>query len=333
MYLGVDGGGSKTDLCLLESTGALAASARVGSSYYFGEDADLVGRVLGEGVREVCGEAGIDVGDIGYAFFGLPGYGEASGDVAFLDGLPRAILGHDRYACDNDMVCAWAGSLGAADGINVISGTGSMTYGERAGKGVRVGGWGEVFGDEGSAYWVAVRGLGAFSRMSDGRLERGPLHGLLRERLALEKDLDLVDVVLNGWKAERGRIAALSRLVADAADRGDEQAAGILDAASAELVDLVEATRSRLGFGPGEEVAVSYAGGMFGASRVAGGFAEALPALYEGYVLREPLFSPVVGAALYAAKLAGNPLDEGALAELMGARGEPGVDEPKKEET
>ena len=30
---------------------------------------------------------------------------------------------------DNDMLCGWAGSLAGADGINVIAGTGSMTYG------------------------------------------------------------------------------------------------------------------------------------------------------------------------------------------------------------
>ena len=82
---------------------------------------------------------------------------------------PRGVLGHDRYSCDNDMVCGWAGSLAGEDGINVISGTGSMTYGERQGVGHRVGGWGELFGDEGSAYWIAAQGLNAFSRMSDGR--------------------------------------------------------------------------------------------------------------------------------------------------------------------
>ena len=84
------------------------------------------------------------------------------------------MLGHDRYSCDNDMVCGWAGSLAGEDGINVISGTGSMTYGERQGVGHRVGGWGELFGDEGSAYWIAAQGLNAFTRMSDGRLPHGP---------------------------------------------------------------------------------------------------------------------------------------------------------------
>src|SRR6185436_15466750 len=111
----------------------------------------------------------------------------------------------------------WAGSLGASDGINVISGTGSMTYGERAGTGARVGGWGELFGDEGSAYWIATRALSVFSQMSDGRLAPGPLMDVLRTHLDLSADLDLVDVVLNRWKGSRSEIAALSRQVGAAA--------------------------------------------------------------------------------------------------------------------
>jgi N-acetylglucosamine kinase-like BadF-type ATPase len=309
MYLGVDGGGTKTALCLLREDGRVAARARAPSCYYFTEGIDLVGRVLRQGIDEVCEMASITPTDIRYAFFGLPTYGEVSGDVPALDAAPGGILGHGRYACNNDMVCGWAGSLGGIDGINVISGTGSMTYGERAGNGVRIGGWGELFGDEGSAYWIAIKGLNAYSRMSDGRLPVGPLHETLRTHLALEADLDLVDVVLNRWRGGRSEIAALSRVVVGAADAGDECAARILSEAADELAGLVDTTRWRLDFGPDQDVPVSYSGGVFNAPPVVEGFEAALKNLYDGYELREPLYSPVVGAAIYAAKLAGEPLD------------------------
>jgi N-acetylglucosamine kinase-like BadF-type ATPase len=309
MYLGVDGGGTKTALCLLREDGRVAARARAPSCYYFTEGIDLVSRVLRQGIDEVCEMASITPADIRYAFFGLPTYGEVSGDVSALDAAPGGILGHGRYACNNDMVCGWAGSLGGIDGINVISGTGSMTYGERAGTGIRVGGWGELFGDEGSAYWIAIKGLNAYSRMSDGRLPVGPLHETLRTHLALEADLDLVDVVLNRWRGGRSEIAALSRVVAGAAEEGDECAARILSEAADELAGLVDTTRRRLDFGPDQEVPVSYSGGVFNARPVVEGFEAALKHLHDGYELREPLYSPVVGAAIYAAKLAGEPLD------------------------
>ena len=54
MYLGVDGGGTKTALCLLREDGRIATQARASSCYYFTEGIDLVGRVLRQGIDEVC---------------------------------------------------------------------------------------------------------------------------------------------------------------------------------------------------------------------------------------------------------------------------------------
>jgi N-acetylglucosamine kinase-like BadF-type ATPase len=300
----------------LDEGGQVAAQTQAPSCYYFTDGIDLVGRVLQEGIDEVCEQASVTPADIRYAFFGLPTYGEVSGDVPTLDAIPGEVLGHSRYACDNDTVCGWAGSLGGVDGINVVSGTGSITYGERVGRSVRVGGWGNLFGDEGSAYWIAIKGLNAFSRMSDGRLPVGPLHEALRTHLELAADLDLVDVVLNRWQGGRSEIAALSRVVANAAETGDECAARILSEAADELARLVDTTRRILDFGPEEKVPVSYSGGIFNVPSIVDGFEAALENLHDGYELRKPLYSPVIGAAIYAAKLAGEPLGAEPLGQL-----------------
>jgi N-acetylglucosamine kinase-like BadF-type ATPase len=316
MFLGVDGGGTKTAFCLVDRDGKVVGRARTAGSYYFSEGIGLVERALKQGIDSVCADAGIEPSDIAYAFFGLPGYGEVAGDIPLLDAAPRAVLGHDRYACNNDMVCGWAGSLGAVDGINVLSGTGSMTYGERSGRGVRMGGWGELFSDEGSAYWIAVRGLNAFSRMSDGRMPEGPLAEVFRRHLSLASDFDVIDIVFNRWHGSRGDIAALSRWVVEAAGLGDECAAAILSEAGRELALLVDATRHRLDFEPGEPVPVSYSGGTFTADAVLEAFTREMKDRYAGYELRRPLYEPVIGAALYAAKLNGTPLDRAALDRL-----------------
>lgn len=320
LYLGVDGGGSKTALCLVTGDGQLVASRVTGSVYhYFGRSVDLVAEVLTPAVAAVCAEAGVTPADITHAFFALPGYGESSSHRPLLDAAPREVLGHSRYHCGNDMVAGWAGSLGAVDGINVISGTGSMTYGEHQGRQVRVGGWGALFGDEGSAHWIGIRGLNAFSRMSDGRIPPGPLLDVLREHLMLAVDLDLVDVVLLRWGSDRSRVAGLCRQVVQAADAGDQVAAGILDDAAAELALLVSRTRDRLGFAVGDAVPVSWSGGTFEAPRVRDGFRRSLLALHPHDDVREPLMPPVLGAALYAAQLGGAPLDAVALDRLAAA--------------
>jgi len=48
MYLGVDGGGTKTALCLVDEGGHVAARTQAPSCYYFTVGLDLVGRVLQE---------------------------------------------------------------------------------------------------------------------------------------------------------------------------------------------------------------------------------------------------------------------------------------------
>lgn len=323
MFLGVDGGGTKTAFCLLRRDGVVVASALAPSTYANGERRDLILEVLRKGTSAVCTHAGLTPADIDYAFFGLPGYGEVISAVPMLDQAPLEVLHHRRYTCDNDMVCGWAGSLGTADGVNVISGTGSMAYGEHAGRRARVGGWGEIFGDEGSAHWIAIQGLAAFSRMSDGRVARGPLYYALRERLAVTDDFDVIDVVGNQWGGRRRDVAGLSTVVVDAANQGDTCAEHILTDAAAELALVVDACRRQLDWPPDEVVPISYSGGVFSAGAVRKAFIHDLDERV-GYDLRVPLYPPVVGAALYAAKLAGTPLALDAIQRLQSTTGSAG---------
>ncbi|MFF7331849.1 BadF/BadG/BcrA/BcrD ATPase family protein [Streptomyces sp. NPDC008150] len=322
MYLGVDGGGTKTAFCVLDASGTVRGLTHGPStSPATGEGGtDRAEDVLREGIAEVCAQAGVPAAELGHAFLGLPGHGESAALTGALNALAPRVLGHERCAVGNDMVCGWAGSLLLADGVNVISGTGSMAYGVLRGRQARTGGWGELFGDEGSAHWLAVRGLNLFTRMSDGRAPRGPLHGLLREHLALTDDLDLVDVVLLArW--DRTAVASLSRVVTASAAAGDTACAALLTEAGQELAALVRAARPPLGAAADESVPVSWSGGVLGVPQVRDAFVAALGAGPAPFAPRPPRTSPVVGAALVAARLAGRPLDPAATDRLPPAAG------------
>jgi len=322
MFLGVDGGGTKTAFALIDRQGEVLARNEQSSAYYLEVGMEGAADVLARGCGELFATAGVTASDVAFAFFGLPAYGEDRAVQPQLDALPRAVLGHGRYLCDNDMVCSWAGSLACADGISVIAGTGSMAYGRIGGRGARAGGWGELFSDEGSAYWIARAGLALFSRMSDGRAPRGPLHGLMRTRLALQDDLDLCQVVYGELKGERSKVASLSRLVSEAAALGDAQAAAIIESAALEVAALVDAVRGQLGVDPGTEVTVSYSGGLFGVEGpLRAPFARVLAASSAGaYRLMAPRLPPVLGAAVYAAHQVGIPLNPAALERLAGTQ-------------
>jgi N-acetylglucosamine kinase-like BadF-type ATPase len=302
LYLGVDGGGTKTRFALMDDDGALVGEAQTGTTYHPEVGLDGVARILTDGIARVLAHAGVqDTHAIAYAFFGLPAHGEDTHATARLDAIPTQVLGHDRYRCDNDMVCGWAGSLACGDGINIVAGTGSIGYGQRQGIGARGGGWGEAFSDEGSAYWIAVQGLNAYSRMSDGRQSKGPLHALLNQRLALATDLDLCARIYGPDVGTRAEIAQISRIVAEAAREGDAASQAIYARAGDELAAIVIAIRDQLGFAEGETIPVSYSGGAFSAGELLmRPFTDALHAASPSFDLRTPLHEPHYGAALYA---------------------------------
>jgi len=315
LFLGVDGGGTKTRFVLIDDAGTLVASHEGPSSYHLEIGIDGLRDVLSDGLAALLARAGIDASSITYAFFGLPAHGEDSIAQVLLDAMPQPLLGHGRYRCGNDMVCAWAGSLAGEDGINIVAGTGSIGYGERRGKSARAGGWGEVFSDEGSAYWIAVQGLNAFTRMSDGRLPQGPLLAVFRDSFGLRADLDLCAKVLN--VRDRGSIAALSQLVARAASGGDATARRIFDDAAGELAAIVEAVRQKLEFDVADVVPVSYSGGVFSADAlILDPFRRHLAARSGAFRLQPPILTPSIGAAIYAARLAAQPLSAATIERL-----------------
>jgi len=316
-FLGVDGGGTKTDFLLIDASGRVLARHGGGPAYYLETGIEGLRTLLAEGIAATLAQGSVTPGTLGYAFFGLPAYGEDSTLLNVLDAAPSPTLPQERYRCGNDMVCGWAGALAGGDGINIVAGTGSIAYGEYAQRTARGGGWGELFSDEGSAYWLAREGLSLFSRMSDGRAAKGPLYELLRQSFRLHEDLDLCAAVYGPPALTRSGVAALAPLVAQAARCGDTQARGLFEAAAQELAAMVHVVHDRLGVPTGHALPVSYSGGMFHfADLLLAPFCSALQGSGRVYEFTTPRLPPAAGAALYAAKLGGAPLTPDAIERL-----------------
>jgi N-acetylglucosamine kinase-like BadF-type ATPase len=316
-YLGVDGGGSKTRFLLIDEEGKVLGAHTDGPAYHLEIGLETLERMLAHGIERTLRHGGIAPAGVTFAFFGLPAYGEDRAVQPKLDAVPAAALPNGRYRCGNDMVCGWAGALAGAEGINVAVGTGSIAYGEYAGRSARAGGWGELFSDEGSAYWLAREGLRLFSRMSDGRSPRGALHGILRRHFALEDDLDLCAAVYGTGTMQRSQLAQLSRLVAEAARAGDPAARALFAEAVTELADIVDAVRDRLQVPAELDLPLSYSGGLFQLRELLlAPFEAMLSRRTRRYRLAAARLPPDAGAALYAARLAGAPLSSRSIATL-----------------
>ena len=154
----------------------------------------------------------------------------------------------DRLQVVNDALPLLYAADDAGVGIALISGTGTLAFGRSAnGETARAGGWGYLFGDEGSAYRIAVEGLRAAAQSADGRgPETALLANFLRE-LECEDPQQLITAIYTPDMTRR-RIAALSQVVFAAFDSQDTVAQRIIEYAIEELAQQVVVVVERLEF-------------------------------------------------------------------------------------
>ena len=257
IYLGVDGGGTKTAFLLdvdgkrFESKQITIHPKQVTKQQFF--------EIMKLGVDEVCKEAGIDPEEILYTFVAAPGYGQYPDTEAYIDEGIREAIGSDRFTVANDCVNGWAGSLNAKPGINLVLGTGQIGYGvDEEGNSMRSGGWGPLLGDEASGYYIGLKLLNHFTKMSDGRSDKTILYDIIREKLDLKEDMEIID---KAEKMKRDEIASLSRIFTEALDKKDPYCEKLLEEISKEAAAVIDSIIKGLNFK--EEVKVSYSGGVF----------------------------------------------------------------------
>ena len=257
-YIGIDGGGSKTKFLCFDSTGRECGAATTVGTYCAQDGIDAVLSRLQDGISRSLPEKTSDV----LIGFGMPAFGENHKLDALAAGKIRDAFSSMKIHIDNDSAIGWAGSLAMEPGISVVAGTGSIAYGRDAsGKTERCGGWHEFFSDEGSGYWLGKQLLQLFSQQSDGRLKKTVLYDLVRSKLSLQDDFDIISLTNQHYATSRKDTAALQKILLEAARMGDPHALACYDRASEELSKLIVTALNKLGFP--KKVSVSYQGGLF----------------------------------------------------------------------
>ncbi|HIH2664395.1 TPA: BadF/BadG/BcrA/BcrD ATPase family protein, partial [Burkholderia cenocepacia] len=86
LFLGIDGGGTKTAFMVIDRQGRVRARHETTTSYYLEIGVDALRTLLADGVHAVLAAANVARDDVAYAFAGLPAYGEDSRLLPELDG-------------------------------------------------------------------------------------------------------------------------------------------------------------------------------------------------------------------------------------------------------
>ncbi len=247
LFVGVDGGGTHTRAVVVDENQQELGRAMGPGAVVTPGAPDASVRAVADAVRAAVREAGGQL-PVERLWAGLAGAGSDEGRLGVTRGLEGAALA-DQVVVGTDVEAAFHHTFGSHPGILLIAGTGSVAWGRSAaGDLVRVGGWGERLGDEGSGFAIGLAALRAILHASDGRGARTSLTASVVGTLGLERPEALV-----AWcaAATKGDVAALVPVVVEAAEGGDMAARAILDAAVEDLSAHVAAAVERTG--PWEE--------------------------------------------------------------------------------
>lgn len=257
IFLGVDGGGTKTDYLL--SVDGKHFSAKTNTIHLKQISRDEFKKNISETINHLCKEANITIDDIDFSFIAIPGFGQYPENEKFMEEFFDDFFGKEKYKMGNDSINGWSGSLNAKAGINLVLGTGSIAFGvDNKGNSNTSGGWGPLLGDEASGYFIGKNLLNLFTKMSDGRIEKTPLYEIIRDELKIKNDVEIIDITGN---MKRDEIADLARLLKPALEKNDKYAKKLLDLVGYEAALTIDSLINKLEFD--STVKVSYSGGVY----------------------------------------------------------------------
>ena len=252
--LTIDGGGTKTSAAMCDRHGNIVAFAE-GAGCNPQDNPHWENNLTGV-IKAIASQAGAPA----FSVIGMPGYSEIPVIDEQIQGFLDENLSGPREVL-NDVELAYHSAFPSGGGVLLLAGTGSMAMKIDPGSRVRVGGWGHVLGDEGSAHWVGLHALQHLTQVVDGRAAACTFSiGLARH---LGVSIENANTDLLGWLGARTHprsdIAGLSKVVDELANSGAPKAVQLLESAAAALANLVKTAHGE----SAEPLAWAQAGSMF----------------------------------------------------------------------
>jgi glucosamine kinase len=259
IVIGIDGGGSKTHAIVADDSGTTISEAFGPGSAIVPGRADASAGVIADVIREALESASMTHVVPRVLCVGVAGAGRETERQA----LWQALVGRDLatdVVVHSDFGIALDDAFGDGPGVLLVAGTGSVAFGRSPqGTTARCGGWGPVFGDEGSGAWIGRRALSIVTAAADGRESPTALTGAILTSAELNEVSELIP-----WAAaaKPAQIATLAPVVFTVADAGDLRANSLVNLAVEELMLHVRSLAQQLFGDERASVHVAFAGGL-----------------------------------------------------------------------
>jgi N-acetylglucosamine kinase-like BadF-type ATPase len=311
LYLGIDGGQTKTQAILATEEGRILGIGSSGPCQHPNQETarKQVHEALCKVVRSALVRAGLpETSQIRSLFLGVSGVtGPATAAALFYRSALSENFKVDSLTVDIDARSALAGAIPEQAGIVAISGTGSIAFGvDPHGNEARAGGWGYLIGDRGSGFEIGQQALravlGAHERVGPGTV----LTSMILNDLEIE-DVGLIPHSIHLKPHPKIYIAKISSLVLQAAQQGDQVAQWLLETAGRQLAGLVLSVLERLQWTQGS-IPVSGVGGVLRSSApLWKSFCDELARRESRTIVTPPELPPLAGALLLAYRQDGLP--------------------------
>ena len=299
LFLGVDGGGTKTHIALMNVAGKVTCEGSAGPSNPLRVGVETAVSNIVQAINDACDQGNASRGDIAAATIGLAGVRRSDLKQRVLDSFTRRMAIRKTQVVTDAEIALFATTLGKP-GLVVIAGTGSVCLGKNEKGEIAIsGGWGPLAGDEGGGVGIAQQALHSVAKASDGRGIPTVLSDRAAEYFRASGPENLI-VAIYSPQVDNTRIAGFARLVVETALEGDHIAEEILRDAGRELGLAACAVIKKLGLAR-RRVPIGRVGSVFKAGQLlADPMLETIAKCAPNAYLTEPLMPPAHAAALMA---------------------------------
>ncbi|MFD1039739.1 N-acetylglucosamine kinase [Virgibacillus byunsanensis] len=297
--MGIDGGGTKTIAMIADMDGNVVAVAKAGATNPNVLSRQAIKQTFHNMLDDLKKQASSSFERVDTLFAGISGAGSERSQQNLKKILKEVAPHIPAIGVEPDTINALYSGTYGEPGIVQIAGTGSITYGINS-QDVheRVGGWGYLFGDEGSGYDIGRRGVIAALKAYDGRGADTMLLNMMYQYFDVTNPRDLIETIY-AKETPKNEISPLSKIVLEAYQQHDAVAKDLLIDVVDELSNSIKTLYKKL-FADQEGVTVVLCGGIFSEKEI-------LPSLIinklqqcDTIKIVLPKMSPVGGALIGA---------------------------------
>lgn len=255
--IGVDGGGTKTEATAYDSDGKAIMTSIKGFANLLNNKEVALDNITNS-IKEIIDAVGRD--NIKAMYLGIAGSEVGENSKIIKETIKERL--NLESTIMNDAEIALKAMLKGNDGILTIAGTGSVAFGINNNVTKKCGGWGNLLGDEGSGYKIAIEAIKRMIFEEENSFPKSELSKNIMEKL----NINCVDQVTEFiYSSTKDDIASLTPIVARLGEEGDKISTEILISEGVKLAKTVENVYKKLEF---ERCSIALVGGVIRKAKV-----------------------------------------------------------------